>query len=404
LSTHDPTGKLLQDAQLLEQVIRTSRQRCGGTYARWQELLDRKDSVGLAAFANSPEGLSFRSMLVAALGRDLKQAKQFDACRAFLRAAVDRYPHDVFLHHDLYINCVTASPPDYAEALSQISASSVLRPECALFHYQSGCTYIQLKAPDNAVVSFRKALALRPDYFLASMAMAGILETKKDFEGALSVYRAAINASPDDAELRLNFAKILDRQGRTQEAASAFEDALPLARKKLARFESRVSGKREELVEPLCELAETLIKVGRSDEAAPMLEEVVRLGAGKKNYAYAVQSTVAAQLKVLSERRDLAGCRRLAESWEKAGSVDPAYLYNAACWRAVTAAVARTSSSPDATKQSNAEADLAVNWLKDAVARGYNNIKHMKKDADLAVLRNRDDFKKLIADLEAEKP
>jgi len=55
-------------------------------------------------------------------------------------------------------------------------------------------------------------------------------------------------------------------------------------------------------------------------------------------------------------------------------------------------------------KQSDAEADLAMKWLKEAVARGYNNVAHIKKDADLDVLRNRDDFKKLVADLESVKP
>jgi hypothetical protein len=45
----------------------------------------------------------------------------------------------------------------------------------------------------------------------------------------------------------------------------------------------------------------------------------------------------------------------------------------------------------------------AVELLRQAVARGYKNLAHMKKDRDLDILRDREDFKKLAADLEAKK-
>ena len=48
------------------------------------------------------------------------------------------------------------------------------------------------------------------------------------------------------------------------------------------------------------------------------------------------------------------------------------------------------------------QADLAMNWLRQAVAAGYKNVAHMKKDTDLDPLREREDFKKLLAELEAK--
>ena len=39
--------------------------------------------------------------------------------------------------------------------------------------------------------------------------------------------------------------------------------------------------------------------------------------------------------------------------------------------------------------------------LRQAVAKGYKDAAHMKKDADLDALRERDDFKKLVAEMEA---
>ena len=38
-------------------------------------------------------------------------------------------------------------------------------------------------------------------------------------------------------------------------------------------------------------------------------------------------------------------------------------------------------------------------WLRKAVAAGYKNVDHMKKDTDLDPLRSREDFKKLLAEL-----
>ena len=43
----------------LGQVVGAARRLSGGAYARWQDLLDRKDVTGLVAFATSPDGLAF---------------------------------------------------------------------------------------------------------------------------------------------------------------------------------------------------------------------------------------------------------------------------------------------------------------------------------------------------------
>ena len=44
--------------------------------------------------------------------------------------------------------------------------------------------------------------------------------------------------------------------------------------------------------------------------------------------------------------------------------------------------------------------DQAMAMLRDAVAKGFRNAAHMKNDPDLDTLRQRDDFKKLVAELE----
>jgi tetratricopeptide (TPR) repeat protein len=68
--------------------------------------------------------------------------------------------------------------------------------------------------------------------------------------------------------------------------------------------------------------------------------------------------------------------------------------YNFACVYAV-------ASGKDAAKRDEYAA-RAVELLRKAVAGGYNDAGHMAKDAGLAPLRDRDDFKKLLADLKAK--
>ena len=46
----------------------------------------------------------------------------------------------------------------------------------------------------------------------------------------------------------------------------------------------------------------------------------------------------------------------------------------------------------------------AVQLLQRAVKAGFKDAAHMKKDIDLDPLRGRDDFKKLLAELEAKAP
>jgi tetratricopeptide (TPR) repeat protein len=109
------------------------------------------------------------------------------------------------------------------------------------------------------------------------------------------------------------------------------------------------------------------------------------------------------RLRHFQTTKDAAGCRALAESWEKLERTDQHSLYNAACFRAVTAAVIRaTDESEGARKKAEAEAARAMAWLKQAVAAGYKDAGHVKQDKDLDALRDREDFKKLIGELDAK--
>ena len=128
----------------LTMVARAVRLHLGGPYARWQGLLDRNDVPGLVAFARSPEPLAFRAWVLARLGTDLREAREHDAERDLQRAAIARYPHDVWLRYDLLLACLNTNPPALPEALHHAAAAVTLQPGSPDMHRLLGLVYQRL--------------------------------------------------------------------------------------------------------------------------------------------------------------------------------------------------------------------------------------------------------------------
>jgi hypothetical protein len=96
--------------------------------------------------------------------------------------------------------------------------------------------------------------------------------------------------------------------------------------------------------------------------------------------------------------------REATAMWEKLNRTDAGSLYNAASFRAITAAVLRAAGkSASVGEEADTEADRAMTWLKQAVAAGYKDAAHMNRDKDLDSLRSREDFKKMVAESERVK-
>jgi serine/threonine-protein kinase len=213
-----------QHRNRLWEVIRISRKLCGGNYARWQKLVDDRDVRGLVAFAASPAGLSFRSILAGALFRDLRDAQQFAACQTFLRAAAERYPHEVWLHFDLADICRRMKPPEYTEALRHSAAATVQRPESAVCHLQLGDCYASLGSYDQALAAYRKSNKLargKSLAFVSLLNLADALVQKKEWGKALAAVEEAIRVEPKSMTALGKRTEVLYASGRYAEALRA---------------------------------------------------------------------------------------------------------------------------------------------------------------------------------------
>jgi hypothetical protein len=88
--------------------------------------------------------------------------------------------------------------------------------------------------------------------------------------------------------------------------------------------------------------------------------------------------------------------------WDPAGDA-----YDAACALALCIPLVENDPQADAGRrqqQARFYGEQALAMLHTAVAKGYKDAANLKEDTDLDPLRGRDDFKKLLGEVEAAKP
>jgi serine/threonine protein kinase len=184
-------------------------------------------------------------------------------------------------------------------------------------------------------------------------------------------------------------------------ALGRYAEALKLAEETLALRKLKLGPDHPDTLLTVLPVADSLAKLNRAAEAIPVIDDCLRRAPGQAVDPSLIPRLATLRVRHFQNTKDAAGCRQTAEMWEKLNRTDAVSLYNAACWRAVTAAVVKESPGADAARLAAAEADRAMDWLRKAAAAGYKDAAHMKQDTDLDALRGREDFKKLLADLEA---
>jgi hypothetical protein len=93
---------------------------------------------------------------------------------------------------------------------------------------------------------------------------------------------------------------------------------------------------------------------------------------------------------------------RTAQTCRDLGWDAPADAYDACFLSLCVPIVAEHDNLDDKQRQEAAQfyGDAAIRLLRDAVSKGYKDVAHMKKDTDLDPLRQREDYKRIVADLE----
>jgi serine/threonine protein kinase/tetratricopeptide (TPR) repeat protein len=175
-----------------------------------------------------------------------------------------------------------------------------------------------------------------------------------------------------------------------------------------------------ELADAYLRLAELHAKAGAPaearmplDKALDILERIKRAEPETYKfrrflaYSYGVQSGIQSQLGDAGAA--LRSARQAVELLEELVAKESAYVYDLACHRALCSSLissgrARLRERPDRNGEEPAQAQkyasASIEALRQAVAKGFDNVYKLNNDKSLAPLRSRDDFKQLLRQLE----
>jgi serine/threonine protein kinase/tetratricopeptide (TPR) repeat protein len=136
--------------------------------------------------------------------------------------------------------------------------------------------------------------------------------------------------------------------------------------------------------------------------------EIMEQAAGKGYLKAGTQLLHTRSLRgiALAKRGDHARATEEAEALVRQGDLNPAHVYNVACAFSLASAAADHDTKLSSTDRSRLKAryaDRAIDCLRQAIAEGWRNPSVIKKDRDFDPIRAREDFQKLLADLEAKE-
>jgi tetratricopeptide (TPR) repeat protein len=297
-----------------------------------------------------------------------------------------------------------------------------------------------------AVAQYRHDLA-RSYLYLGSVEKDGgrAQEAFAAWQKALALLRPLVAEHPAVAEYRLDLATCYDHleklyraAGRLQDVAATLRNQLE-HRQKLADDHPGSTFHANNLGGIFCNLGQAVSQLGQPQEgldtlgrAAAVLEGVLRKEPKDVTARLFLRNTHQSRAEVLkalgrhaeAERDwdraidlDTGPSRTLyqllravnraylgrhgqatadVEEVLKAGAVPPGYVYGAGCVYAVAAGVVKDE------EVAERYARRAVALLRQALDRGYPGGAFVRKNPDLGPLRQRDDFRQLLAELEAK--
>jgi serine/threonine protein kinase/tetratricopeptide (TPR) repeat protein len=188
-----------------------------------------------------------------------------------------------------------------------------------------------------------------------------------------------------------------------------YADAVKLNQETVAFRKAKLGLDHPDTFESMNNLAESYYALGQHGAALKLFEESLSQRKSKRgpvhpNTLLAMRGVAKSLVAVHRGAEAVPVIREATAMWEKLNRTDAGSLYNAASFRAITAAVLRAAGkSAWVGEEADTEADRAMTWLKQAVAAGYKDAAHMNRDKDLDSLRGREDFKKMVAELERVK-
>jgi eukaryotic-like serine/threonine-protein kinase len=316
----------------------------------------------------------------------------------------------------------------------------VFRRALAMSHNNLGWLFQSTKRVNEAEAAFRDAVAVQklvvadvpnqPEFHLDlakyESSLGHLLRDSGRLKEAEAVYGEAL---PIEKQLAADFPSrpqfrqelsvglnhlghLLRDTGQLKEAEAAYAEALAIQRRLAADF-PEIPDYRNDLTGTLFNLANA---AGRRrdfaasrrwlDEAFPYHREVLQADPRNPEYRWGYRNSLGELAQSCSGLGDRPAALAAATKQRDLGWEPAADAYEAARMLARCAPIVEKNDKLDVAKR-QAEmqlyADQAMAMLRDAVVKGYKDAARMKKDKELEPLQEREDFKKMVAELEAAK-
>ncbi|MGP0089283.1 MAG: tetratricopeptide repeat protein [Xanthobacteraceae bacterium] len=300
-----------------------------GRLAEAEELYRRI----LAAHPNHPDALHLLGLIASQVGRH-------ELAVQLIELAIRQDGKNSLYYSNLGL--AFQELQNFAQALESYDRALALRPNYAEALFNRGLTLQKLKRLDEALVSYDGALAVRPNYAEALCNRGVTLAELQRFEAALESYERALAVRPNYAEALSNRGNAFNALQRFEEALASYDRALAVcpdhaevaynrgnALNALKRFEEalasydRALAVRPDYAEALANRGAALHALQRFDDA---LESYDRALAARTNFAEAF-SNRGNTLKALGRLEDALA------SYDRALAVCPDFvevLYNRA--------------------------------------------------------------------------
>jgi serine/threonine-protein kinase len=249
------------------------------------------------------------------------------------------------------------------QAIRAFNTAIQLRPGSWQSYQALGLACFDAGRYREAIDAFTRETELRPDSATPFQALGTSYHAIGDYQRALANYQRAIAIAPS-AFSYSNIGMLHYAQGRFQDAVHAYEQSLALAPKEPVTHRN---------------LGDSLLRAGDSRRARESYRQAIRLAANELAVNPKDAPMIALQAVCYAKLDERLAARQAVQSAVKIAPADHEVLFRSAVAMAVLG-----------------DADQAITFLKDAIARGYSRTV-AAEDSDLMPLRNRDDFKALVA-------
>jgi tetratricopeptide (TPR) repeat protein len=244
-------------------------------------------------------------------------------------------------------------------------------------------------------------------------------DAKQDYDQAVSIQRQLVADFPTRLAFRqdlvashLSRGKLLSGMGQRQEAEQDYDQALSILKQAVADFPDDQPDRHNELANTCVNLASIHKRKGDWAAAKRWLLEgqphhLAALKAKPRHPTYRqfYRNHLNVLISVHAALLEQAQAVRTAETYRDLGWNPPADACEAACFLSrCIPIVAKHDKLDDKQRKEAAQfyGDAAMKLLREGVSRGWKDVMPMKKETGLDPLRQREDFKKLIAELEGK--